>query len=83
LELAPAWTCPNPSWLLKLIIVPALVRLLLLLLPRKSEAGAAERAWLGRQRPQMLRPMFSGVDIVKHLTEPPTAIMSSKNKWAD
>jgi len=61
-------------------MVPALLRLLPLLLPRKSEAGAAERAWLGRQPPQMLRPMFSWVDVVKHRTEPPTAIMSSKKQ---
>jgi hypothetical protein len=31
--------------------------------------------------------MLAGVDVVKHLTEPPTAIMSSKkkirNKWSD
>jgi hypothetical protein len=26
------------------------------------------------------RPMLAGVDVVKHLTEPPTAIMSSKKK---
>lgn len=28
----------------------------------------------------MLRPMLAGVDVVKHLTEPPTAIMSSKKQ---